>query len=189
MPSLDQSLHRKLNARTATTRLEWDARPAAVLVPLFERDGAWHVLLTQRTHEVPSHKGQVAFPGGKADPEDHDRIDTALREAEEEIGLKRADVRVIGQLDELITVSQWRITPVVGVIPHPYVFVPSTRELSAIFDVPLAWLADPANLTVTQREVMTPGARIDVYHFYYGPYDIWGATARILRNLLEVLAT
>ena len=111
-----------------------------------------------------------------------------LREAEEEIGLKRADVRVIGLLDELITVSQWRITPVVGVIPHPYAFVPSIFELSAIFDVPLAWLADPANLTIAHRESSMPGPKLEVYHFFYGDYDIWGATARILRNLLEVMA-
>lgn len=187
MTHLDQRLAQALTQRPPAARLEWDARPAAVLVPLFRRAGEWHVLLTQRTHDVPSHKGQVAFPGGKVEPEDRDRTATALREAEEEIGLAQAHVRVLGQLDELITASNWRITPVVGVFEYPYAFTPSIRELDAIFDVPLAWLADPANLVVRQREPLLPGPPITVYHFHYGPYDIWGATARILRNLLEIL--
>jgi 8-oxo-dGTP pyrophosphatase MutT (NUDIX family) len=185
--SLDERLARRLQNRPPAARLEWEARPAAVLVPLFRRDDEWHVLLTQRTHDVPSHKGQVAFPGGKVEPEDLDRTETALREAEEEIGLARAHVRVLGQLDELITVSRWRITPVVGIFEHPYTFTPSQRELAAIFDVPLPWLADPANLVVAHREPLLPGPPVEVYHFHYGPYDIWGATARILRNLLEFL--
>lgn len=189
MTPLDQHLTAALAHRQPVARLEWDARPAAVLVPLFQRDGEWHVLLTQRTHDVPSHKGQVAFPGGKVEPADRDRIETALREAEEEIGLDRAHVRVLGQLDELITVSHWRITPVVGVFAHPYDFTPSTRELAAIFDVPLAWLADPSHLTVSVRDPLLPGPPVEVFHFQYGPYDIWGATARILRNLLEVMGS
>ena len=184
---LDQHLAEALARRQPAARLEWDARPAAVLVPLFRRDDAWHVLLTQRTQDVPSHKGQVAFPGGKVEPDDRDRTHTALREAEEEIGLAQAHVHVLGQLDELITVSRWRITPVVGVFEHPYTFTPSQRELAAIFDVPLAWLADPANLVVTQRPPLLPGPPVEVYHFLYGAYDIWGATARILRNLLEMI--
>jgi 8-oxo-dGTP pyrophosphatase MutT (NUDIX family) len=184
MADFIEHLREQLSNTEATPQLEWHARPAAVLVPLFERDGAWHVLLTRRTEHVATHKGQVAFPGGKVDASDTDRIDTALREAEEEIGLKRADVRVIGTLPDLITVTQWRITPVVAIIPHPYGFVPSTNELSEIFDVPLAWLADPANLRISTREPAVPGPPIEVFHFDYGRYDIWGATARILRTLL-----
>jgi 8-oxo-dGTP pyrophosphatase MutT (NUDIX family) len=156
-------------------------------VPLFERDNVWHVLLTRRTENVGTHKGQIAFPGGKVDPTDIDATDTALREADEEIGLKRSDVRVLGLLDELYTVSQWRITPVVGVIPHSYAFVPSTDELSEIFDVPLDWLRDPNNLVAKQRQTELPGPPLEVFHFYYGAYDIWGATARILKNLIEVI--
>jgi 8-oxo-dGTP pyrophosphatase MutT (NUDIX family) len=176
-----------LTSRAPGAHTEWVARPAAVLVPLFVRDNQLHVLLTRRTDSVSSHKGQVAFPGGKADLEDTDRVDTALREAEEEIGLRRQDVQVIGQLDELLTVTQWRITPVVGIIPHPYAFVPSTHELSDIFDVPLAWLADPANLRVEHRSRLPEGPPLEVYHFDYQGFDIWGATARILRNLLQIL--
>lgn len=168
-------------------RMEWEARPAAVLVPLYQYNTEWHLLLTQRTNDVPSHKGQVAFPGGRMDAEDASLIETALRETEEEIGLPRARVRVIGQLDELLTVTQYRVTPVVGVIPWPWAFVPSAGEIAAIFGVPLRWLADPANLTEEWREPIMPGPPIQVYHFYYGEFDIWGATARIIRNLLEVI--
>jgi 8-oxo-dGTP pyrophosphatase MutT (NUDIX family) len=187
MRDLAEHLGAVLAAQQSSTHMEWTARPAAVLIPLFERDGAWHVVLTQRTNTVSSHKGQVAFPGGRVDPEDRDAVDTALREAEEEIGLRRADVRVLGVLDDLLTVSQWRITPVVGVIPAAYAFTPSTDELSDIFDVPLSLFADPANLRVEQRDGALPGPPIEVYHFDYKGYDIWGATARILRNLMRVI--
>jgi 8-oxo-dGTP pyrophosphatase MutT (NUDIX family) len=187
MRDLARHLSAALAAQQTTTHMEWIARPSAVLIPLFERDGEWHVVLTQRTNTVSSHKGQVAFPGGRVDPEDRDAIDTALREAEEEIGLRRADVRVLGVLDDLLTVSQWRITPVVGQIPAGYAFVPSTNELSNIFDVPLAFFADPANLRIEQRTDALQGPPIEVYHFDYGAYDIWGATARILRNLMRVI--
>jgi len=116
---------------------EWNARPAAVLIPLYREDGEWRVLFTERTHTVEDHKGQVAFPGGRVDDGDASRVDTALRETEEEIGLKRADVAVLGQLDELLTVTQYRVTPVVGVFPWPYPFVLSAHELSEVFGVPL----------------------------------------------------
>lgn len=169
------------------TRVEWEARPAAVLAPLYLADGAWHVLLTRRTDTLQSHTGQVAFPGGKADPHDATREDTALREAEEEIGLRPRDVRVLGRLDDLLTVTQWRITPVVGVFDFPYSFTPSPNEIAAIFGVPLRWLADPANLVTQYREPIVPGPKIPVYHWYYREFDIWGATARIIRNLLEVV--
>jgi len=179
------ALQARLTAYTPITQAEWDARPAAVLVPLYQTAGEWHVLLTQRTHTVDSHKGQVAFPGGRVDPEDTSRVATALREAEEEIGLPRERVTVIGQLDELLTVTQYRITPVVGVFTWPWSFRLSEAELSAVFGVPLRWLADPANLHVEQREPPVAGPRLPVYYFYYGEYTIWGATARMLLNLLE----
>jgi 8-oxo-dGTP pyrophosphatase MutT (NUDIX family) len=187
MTDFSTQLQHALQTRSNTTRMEWQARPAAVLVPLFANAGNWHVVLTQRTEHVSSHKGQVAFPGGKVDDEDTDRVATALREAHEEIGLNPADVRVLGQLDDLLTISQWRITPVVGIIPYPYTFVPSPRELSTIFTVPLTWFADPAHVRVEIRDPGLPGPPIEVYHYAYGDYDIWGATARILRNLMEIL--
>ena len=180
-------LRAELAARPAATRAEWDTRPAAVLVPLYQDQSVWHVLFTQRTHLVESHKGQVSFPGGRVDPEDPDRIATALREAEEEIGLRREDVTVLGQLDELLTVTQYRVTPIVGVFPWPYDFVTSEAEIAAVFGVPLTWLADPTNLEIQYREPLVAGPKVPVYYLHYGGYTIWGATARMLINLLEVL--
>jgi 8-oxo-dGTP pyrophosphatase MutT (NUDIX family) len=186
MTDFADALQSRLAGRAPITRAEWEARPAAVLVPLHMQAGAWHLLLTQRTLTVESHKGQVAFPGGRVDVGDASRVDTALREAEEEIGLPRERVTIIGQLDELLTVTQYRITPVVGLIPWPWTFTLSTAELSAVFSVPLRWLADPANLDIQYRQPIVPGPPVEVYYFYYGEYTIWGATARIIRNLLEV---
>ena len=168
-------------------RPEWEVRPAAVLVPLYLDNGEWHVLLTQRTHLVETHKGQVSFPGGRVDPEDTSRVDTALREAEEEIGLRRGDVTVLGQLDELLTVTQYHITPIVGLFPWPYNFVLSTAELSEVFGAPLAWLANPENLELQMREPMVPGPKVPVYYLRYQRFTIWGATARMLLNLIEIV--
>ena len=119
-----------------------------MLVPIFRHpdDGEWHVVFTRRTETVDSHKGQVSFPGGRSDPHDADRVATALREAHEEIGLAPGDVQVIGTLDELLTVSQYRVTPIVGLIPWPYPFRLSPGEVAEVFDVPFAWLADPVNV-------------------------------------------
>jgi 8-oxo-dGTP pyrophosphatase MutT (NUDIX family) len=187
MHDLPAFLHKTLATRPSVTRAEWEARPAAVLVPLYVDSGRWHVLFTLRTQHVETHKGQVSFPGGRVDAEDRSRVDTALREAAEEIGLAREDVTVYGQLDELLTVTQYHITPIVGVFPWPYPFVISEHELSAVFGVPLAWLADPANLEIQYREPLVPGPKVPVYYLHYDSYTIWGATARILLNLLDVL--
>ncbi len=187
MGDLSDFLRNELAGRTSVVRAEWDTRPAAVLVPLYQVDGSWHVLFTQRTHLVETHKGQVSFPGGRVDPDDADRVATALREAEEEIGLRREDVTVLGQLDELLTVTQYRITPVVGTFPWPYAFVLSEAELSAAFGVPLTWLADARNLEIQYRDPLMAGPKVPVYYLHYDGYTIWGATARMLLNLLDVI--
>ncbi len=182
------SLRETLASRQPRVRPEWEARPAAVLVPLYQHGGEWHLLFTQRTDTVDEHKGQVSFPGGSVDAGDGAPEDTALRESEEEIGLRRSDVTVIGRLDDLITVTQWRITPVVGVFSYPYHFVISREECSAVFGVSLKWLSDPANLETRLRPPPASGPSIPVY--YYREYEghvIWGATARMVRMLLEIV--
>ncbi len=186
MDQLPAFLRQRLTYRQPAIKPEWDVRPAAVLVPLYRDGDQWHALFTERTELVETHKGQVSFPGGRVDPGDTSRVDTALREAEEEIGLRREDVTVLGQLDELLTVTQYHITPVVGVFPWPYRFVLSEAELSEVFGAPLAWLADPANLEIQMREPIIPGRKIPVYYLRYQGHIIWGATARILLNLIEV---
>jgi 8-oxo-dGTP pyrophosphatase MutT (NUDIX family) len=187
--SFPASLSATLANRTPQVQPEWNARPAAVLVPLHFYEGEWRLLFTRRTDDLEEHKGQVAFPGGKIDPEDVSPEAAALREAEEEIGLKRADVQILGRLDSLITVTQWRITPVVGVFaPYPYEFVINRSECSAVFSVSLKWLADPVNLEIKYRQPPVGGPEIPVY--YYNDYEghtIWGATARMVRMFLEVI--
>ncbi len=194
-------LRERLHSRAAGSQSEWDARapgarepapapavlqPAAVLVPLYLDQGAWHLLLTQRTDTVSTHKGQVAFPGGRVDPDDRDAEHTALREAEEEIGLDPTVVDVLGRLDDLVTVTRYRVTPIVGRIPWPVPLKLSDRELSAVFGVPVAWLADPANRVVEYRDPPVPGPRIEVIHWPYMGFDIWGASARMILSLLDV---
>jgi 8-oxo-dGTP pyrophosphatase MutT (NUDIX family) len=185
--SLADHLRARLASRAPQTNAEWEARPAAVLVPLYLDHGEWHALFTQRTDLVEHHKGQVSFPGGRVDDGDADRVETALRETEEETGLKREHVVVLGRLDELLTVTQYRVTPIVGVIPWPYEFVLSTEELSEVFGVPLRWLADPAHLEIRYRDPIVPGHPVPVYYFHYEGHIIWGATARMVLNLLEVV--
>jgi len=186
---LVDNLRTALTSRQATLLTEWQVRPAAVLVPFYEHDGQWHLLFTERTHEVEEHKGQVAFPGGGRDPGDSSTVETALREAEEEIGLQRADVAVVGQLDELLTLSRWRVTPVVGVIPHPYDFAVNPRECTCVFGVPLRWLTDPANLEGRRRPSPTDGSELEVYCYReYEGHLLWGVTARIVRMLLDALS-
>ena len=175
-----------LAGRQTRTVAEWDARPAAVLLPLFNAGGRWNLLFTERTQDVADHKGQVAFPGGRADAADASRVETALREAEEEIGLRRGDVAVLGTLDELLTVTQYRVTPVLGVFPWPYEFEANPIEIDSVFHAPLNWLADPANLEIQYREPPFGGPPIPVYYYYYQGHTIWGVTARILVTFLEI---
>jgi 8-oxo-dGTP pyrophosphatase MutT (NUDIX family) len=174
--------------RTLTVEAEWQARPAAVLIPLYQTNGAWHALLTRRTETVDSHRGQVAFPGGQIEPGDPGPAEAALRETEEEIGLRSGDVEILGQLSPLLTVTQFLISPVVGLFRWPYPLRVNQREVASAFGVPLNWLADPANLEIRERKPLAAGPSIPVY--YFKPYQgevIWGATARITLNLLELM--
>ena len=187
--SLDpvQRLRDVLADRPPKVVTEWAARPAAVLVPLLQEDGEWHLLLTLRTDSVETHRGQVSFPGGGMEPDDADPVAAALREAHEEIGLLPGDVQVLGRMDSLMTVTQYRITPVVGIIPWPYPLRPHPSEVAAVFHVPLAWLADPANLETHFREPLAGGPAVPV--FSYRPYQghtLWGASARITLDLLRL---
>ena len=162
-------------------------RPSAVLVPLVWMEDGWHLLFTRRTEWLQSHKGQVSFPGGGAEPEDRSPEATALREVQEEIGIKPEDVRVFGRLISRPTVTHFIITPIVGRIRWPKEFVLSTQEVSRVFTIPLAWLADPVNREERPRSL--PNG----YHenvIFYQPYDgevLWGASARITIDLLHIL--
>jgi 8-oxo-dGTP pyrophosphatase MutT (NUDIX family) len=156
---------------------------AAVLVPLLRQDDQWSLLFTRRTDHVESHKGQVSFPGGGCDEGEVTPEETALREAQEEIGLSPMNVRILGRLANMITITSFHVTPVVGVIEWPTVFIVGEHEVARIFTVPLAWLADTRN----RWELPIRGSRgLIVFHPYDGEL-LWGATARMTVDFLNVL--
>jgi 8-oxo-dGTP pyrophosphatase MutT (NUDIX family) len=161
--------------------------PAAVLVPLVEHTDGFTVLLTQRTADLKSHAGQISFPGGRIEPEDADAIAGALRETEEEIGLARSHVEILGHLDPYITVTGYEVTPVVGAVTPPFDLKADPVEVADIFEVPLAFLLDPANHQRHSR--MVGDLQRAYYAMPYGDRYIWGATAGMLINLYEVLTT
>jgi 8-oxo-dGTP pyrophosphatase MutT (NUDIX family) len=160
-------------------------RPAAVLVPIVARPEGLTVLLTQRTDHLPSHAGQVAFPGGKIEPGDASPVETALREAEEEIGLERRYVEVLGYLDLYQTGSGYRIVPVVSLVRPGFALRLDRSEVADQFEVPLAFLLDAANHQLRSGD--WKGRLTYYYAMPYGERYIWGATAGILRNLYERL--
>jgi 8-oxo-dGTP pyrophosphatase MutT (NUDIX family) len=160
--------------------------PAAVLVPLVTRDSGVTVLLTQRTADMPSHAGQIAFPGGRRQPEDADAAATALREAYEEIGLERRFVEIIGAVDQYVTGTAFEITPVVGLVTPGFTTRADPREVAEIFEVPLDHFLDEKNHKVDSRK--TPqGTTRPYYAMPYGERYIWGATAGMLKNLQYIL--
>ncbi len=157
---------------------------AAVLVPLVWYDEEWHLLFTRRTDRVESHKGQVSFPGGACDEGETTPEQTALREADEEIGIQPAGIKVLGRLANLITISYFRVTPVVGVVRWPTVFRVGEHEVARVFTIPLAWLANESNRW--QFEIPGRNRSVIAYHPYDGEL-LWGATARMTVDFLNVL--
>ena len=159
---------------------------AAVLVPLFEKKEECHLLFTKRTERVKYHKGQISFPGGMVDKEDRDLEMTARRESYEEIGLKEDDLEILGALDDIVTVTQFIVTPFVGYFPYPYSYQVSDIEIAELIEVPLSHLLAPG--CFAEREI-SPGDHQDVVSCYqYGEHIIWGATARILKQFLDLLS-
>ena len=161
-------------------------RPAAVLVPLIDRPDGMSVLLTQRTPHLSAHAGQISFPGGRIEEGDADATEAALRETEEEIGLTRGQIRVIGRLDTYVTGTGFEITPIVGIVKIPFSLAIDPFEVAEAFEVPLSFVLDPNNHRRMTRE-FEQRKRL----FFLLPFEnrnIWGATAGMLVNLAEVLA-
>src|SRR6266849_1529692 len=160
-------------------RSDREIRPAAVLVPVVRRESGLTVLFTRRTAHLNDHAGQISFPGGRSEPGDACAAETALREAAEEIGLQAARVEVLGELHPYVTVTGYRVTPVVGLVTPPLDLRPD------VFEVPLAFLLDPANHQ--RHRVLTEGRERYYYAMPYRQYYIWGATAGMLMNFYAFL--
>jgi 8-oxo-dGTP pyrophosphatase MutT (NUDIX family) len=181
-------LARAIEARARRMLAPVGKTRAAVLVPLVPVGDVVHLLYTRRAASLPHHQGQVAFPGGTHDAGRDATVEaTALREAHEEIGLRPEDVRVLGVLDDIETMSsRFVITPVVGVTPHPYPWAPCPREVDQIFTVPIETLLRP---DAERRETWDfDGRTMPIDHFPVEGNVIWGATHRITRNLLDIIA-
>jgi 8-oxo-dGTP pyrophosphatase MutT (NUDIX family) len=182
---VDQQVRSILSGRVRREINDPSLTCAAVLIPLLCKQGEWHVLVTQRTQHVEHHKGQISFPGGACEPDDLDLGATALRELHEEVGVPPEAVDVLGALDDFVTITDFIVAPFVGIIPHPFTYHLNHCEVEAVIEVPLSFLRDPAHLRVEKREYR--GALIDVLFWDFGPYTIWGATAHILKSLLDLL--
>lgn len=160
-------------------------RPAAVLIPIYKKSGKYHVLLTKRTEELEYHKGQICFPGGSRHDTDGSLRETALREAYEEVGIRPEDVEILGELDGFGTLtSNFLITPFVGVIPYPYKFTVSEHEIDELVEVPLSALADDSNYWEEERSA--EGVTGKASFFKYKDKVVWGATARILKQFIDL---
>jgi 8-oxo-dGTP pyrophosphatase MutT (NUDIX family) len=171
-----QQIERMLRHRTTKKITGENLRASAVLVPLFHSQRQYHILFTERSDEVVFHKGQVCFPGGTQEPSDSNLLQTALREAKEEVGLEAEDIEILGELDDMLTfVTDYVISPFVGLITHPRSLRTNGREVKGAFSVPLSFLMDEANF------------KQDSYAYEYEGHVIWGATARILRQFVGLL--
>jgi len=171
-----QQIERMLRHRTTKKITGEDLRASAVLIPLFYSQGQYHILFTERSDEVVFHKGQVCFPGGTQESSDSNLLQTALRETKEEIGLEAKDIEILGELDDMLTfVTDYVISPFVGLITRPHSLKTNGREVKGAFSVPLSFLMDEANF------------KQDSYAYEYEGHIIWGATARILRQFIDLL--
>ncbi|MFH1033494.1 MAG: CoA pyrophosphatase [Pseudomonadota bacterium] len=161
------------------------SRPAAVLMPLWERDGRVQMVFTKRNADLPHHPGQISFPGGAADPEDSGLSETALRETCEEIGVCQGLVEVVGRLDQVLTITNFLVTPYLGLVDARADFRPNPVEVERLVVVPLAKVLDRANYQ--PRPLQWQGVSMQQVALTHGQDVIWGATARMLLNLLDVL--
>jgi len=184
--SLPVRLADHLAARARTHLDASSSTPCGVLLALLPVGSAFEVLYTLRSQDLPNHKGQVAFPGGKHSPDDESLLVTALREADEEVGIRPEHVRILGSLDDVYTMAtDFVITPYVGLLPEGYRFEANPAEVSEVFTVPVDDLRNPDYHAVTDREWR--GATFPVDVITAGPHVIWGATHSITTNLIECL--
>jgi 8-oxo-dGTP pyrophosphatase MutT (NUDIX family) len=158
--------------------------PSAVMILLYPKDGEYFILLNKRSEEVEHHKGEISFPGGARDPEDIDSLATALRETEEEMGIKRGDVTVIGEMDEIVTRSGFLVNVFTGTIEYPYTFNPSAVEIAEVLEFPVSALTDPTNRRSEAR--WQNGNLMTSYSYVHKEHVVFGATARILQSCIDI---
>lgn len=183
---MEKSIRELLGSRIKKRIEPGDRIPAAVLIPLYRDGDDYHVVFIRRTDTVPTHKGQISFPGGGQDEGDADLLVTALRESYEEIGLQSRDTEVLGELDdEITTTSNYVVSPFVGLIPWPYEFTRNEREVDEILTVPLSVLLG-GSARRPDTEVLN-GEPLPSYAYHHNGNVIWGATARMLYKLLGIL--
>ncbi len=184
---MEAELKKFLSQRTKKYITDKDRVSSAVLIPMYKNDGQYHIVFIKRTMTVKTHQGQISFPGGMREKADESLRDTALREAEEEIGLSPKDVNILGELDdEITTTSNYIVTPFIATIPWPYRLVANKDEVAKIISVPLAALQDE-NCRQPETERLN-GEKVESFAYYYQGTRIWGATARILNKLLGIIA-
>jgi len=181
---MKEKLRKVLASRQKIHITDSSRTPSAVLIPIFFKEGEYHLLFTQRTEKVKQHKGQISFPGGACEEEDKTHFDTALRECTEEIGMAIGVTELLGELDDFPTsTSNYIIYPFVGVVPWPYSFKADGREIKEIIEVPISALL---NLKGHQETRVINGKEVTGYFYDYNGKVIWGATARILHQFLQV---
>jgi len=187
MRAMKQRLRQALSQRQKRHIVDANRVPSAVLVPIYYKQGEYYILFTKRTGKVKEHKGQISFPGGAYRDGDRTLVDTALRECAEEIGLTADRVEVLGELDDNITLKTgYIISPFVAIIPWPYPFKVDQWETKEIIEVPISALLDKSSLR--QETEIIDGKTVTIYFYHYQGRVIWGATARILNQFLDIFA-
>lgn len=187
MIAVEQRLRKVLSRRQKQRIIDAKLVPSAVLVPIYYKQGQYYILFTKRTERVKEHKGQISFPGGARREGDRTLVDTALRECAEEIGLASDKVKVLGELDDTLTeTSNYVISPFVALIPYPYQFRVNGNEVEEIIEAPISVLLDKDRLH--QKAVVLGGKALNFYVYKYQGRVIWGATAKILKQFLDIFS-
>jgi 8-oxo-dGTP pyrophosphatase MutT (NUDIX family) len=181
-----EALRSALAERMPAVEVAEGAVPAGVLVPLQYHDGEWHVILNVRSDKVGQHKGEIAFPGGRLEPDDPDMTACALRETWEEMGINPQDVDVLGPLNALLTRTNFLVWPTLGVVPHPYAFRPDPGEVAKVIEVPLPSLMDESSVRHEAR-LSLDGTLLRRTAYSHGNHLVFGATAWILSDLLDLV--
>ncbi len=178
-----QELRRRLSVHTIRSIEQPDLKHAAVMMLLMNKDGAPHVLLTRRTRNVSTHKGEVSFPGGAMDVNDEGRLEAAFRETEEEVGISRDRIEYIGRFDDYVSLAGYHVMSFIGALEYPYDFTLNRNEIESHFEAPLSMFVNRE--FERSEKVNYRGNEFSVYYYYFQDYEIWGLTARILTEFGE----